>query len=272
MPFFRIFQKSSPVLQGALSGSFLLFSLSACGFQPLYNGQKQHEVSAKLRDVYVSSIPERFGQQVRLSLQQNLAGSGPEDPHGYTLNVYPGISSEAIGINQDNTSGRTRSIGTARWELLTISNNPVKLAEGNATTIDGYTVTYEQNIAQTLNDETVKGRIAKNLADEITQQLATWFNLHETDLAKQEADAIKAKEKATAANQIETTNKPERPRYLISGMVPEGGSGSAYQEAGPDGLPAMATGRTSYNPLDTSAINQLHNSEDIGTPSSSTTP
>ncbi|MDN6714351.1 MAG: hypothetical protein L0L41_07020, partial [Acetobacter sp.] len=155
--------------------------LSGCGFKPLYGEEKGAvDVTAELKDIYVANIPQRFGQQIRLALQSQMAGDGPEDPRKYKLVVQPTISGEAIDIHGDNTTGRTRMLATAHWQLLTIEQTPQLITQGYAQTLDGYTNTYEQYFAQTLNMESTMGRSAQALGEQITQQVATWFKTHAT--------------------------------------------------------------------------------------------
>lgn len=204
--------------------------LSGCGFKPLYGNSTNVDVNDELQKIYVPVLSNRYGQLMRQSLQENLAGAGPENPKTYELDVSPGLSEEAIDIHQDNSSGRARMTGNAHWVLKTISINPVVLAQGDAQTIDGYTVTYEQYFAQTLNDETAQARVAKNLANEVTQQVATWFRNNKSYQTK--------------------TKTPQTPKatYMLPSMNPSS-TGAATQSTGVDGVPAMATGRNTMIPV-----------------------
>lgn len=218
------FLKTSSVLLG------IGVLLSGCGFKPLYGNTASLDVNDELQKIYVPVLSDRYGQLVRQSLQESLAGAGPENPKTYELDVFPSLSEEAIDIHYDNSSGRARMVGNAHWILKTISINPVVLAQGDAQTIDGYTVTYEQYFAQNLNDETAQVRVAKNLANEVTQQVATWFKNN---------DAYQTK-----------TKTPQTPKatYMLPSMNP-GSNGAATQGTGVDGMPAMATGRNTMIPV-----------------------
>ncbi|WP_408736614.1 hypothetical protein [Acetobacter sicerae] len=201
--------------------------LSGCGFHALYEDTKQHPgVSEKMKRVYIASIPDRFGQMTRLALQQEFAGAGPEDPDGYTLQVNPSMELESIDVHEDNTSGRMRAVGRAHWSLYTVEQSPRLLAQGETTTMDGINNTFEQYFAQNLNMETLQARIAKTLAESVTQQVAIWF---ETQVAG-------------AAN-----NKPAAVFYPNTDLMPRSDTEQPVDRAGPDGVPAMATGRLDPN-------------------------
>lgn len=203
--------------------------LSGCGFKPLYGEEKGGvDTSSELKEVYVANIAERFGQQLRLALQAQMASDGPEDPHKYKLVVQPSLSAEAIDIHGDNTTGRTRMLATARWQLLTIEATPQVLAQGNTQTMDGYTTTYEQYFAMTMNMENTEGRIAQTLGGQITQQVATWFKTHAPPATLPE-------------------NRPKT-FYPSPNVIPEADQGAPMEQEGADAIPDMATGRV---PIDT---------------------
>lgn len=203
--------------------------LSGCGFRPLYGEEKGVvDTSDELKDVYVANIPSRFGQQTRLALQSQMASDGPEEPHKYKLVVQPSLSAEAIDIHGDNTSGRTRMLASATWRLVSIEANPRLLAQGSTQAMDGYTSSYEQYFAQTLNMESTEARMAQALGEQVTQQVATWFKTHATP--------------AAAPN--------DRPKafYPSPNGIPESEKAAPTEQEGADAIPDMATGRA---PIDT---------------------
>ncbi|WP_236646442.1 LPS assembly lipoprotein LptE [Aristophania vespae] len=197
-------------------------SLGGCGFQPLYGNQGTQSIDAsnELKRVYVANIPTRFGQTMRLALQKDMAGDGPEKPDGYTLKVNGSASFEAVDIHLDNTSGRSRLVGRAQWKLYSVEEQPKLLAQGFARTLDGYNPNIQQYFAQSLNDETALKRVSENLAHDITQQVAIWLK----------------------ANISLGPDKTTPRRYLDVDEMQDGHSGR-YRFLDSDGFPAMATGR-----------------------------
>lgn len=217
-----------PVRHPAVLGIVLL--LAGCGFSPMYKTTGKHigadgkptvtDVLAELKEVYVPIIKERYGQQLRQFLQQDLSGASPENPTRYALQIRTYLMNEAVDIHADNTSGRTRTTAFAHWQLYLLGDNPRLLAGGDASVVDGTNNTYEQYFALTLNLETVRTRVAKNMADQVTQQVATWFRTHATPAVD-----------GSVAGQ-------NQPRYVDpNNQMPS-------QQPGADGLPALATGRT----------------------------
>lgn len=224
----RSFRSFAAFSLTALPLLVLPLALSGCGFHPLYGTQGSASETApedQLRRIYVANIPDRTGQLVRLALQERMAGAGPENPDGYTLNVSPGIGAEAIDIHGDNTSGRVRVNAHAHWMLYTVAQEPVLLAQGDASTMDGYTSTFEQYFAQSLNQETVTARVAQALAEQITQQVSIWFRTH------------------TQA----PTKRDQGPKayYPSPNAIPDSERQAPMDQEGADAIPNMATGRDS---------------------------
>lgn len=206
-----------------IAAVFPVLLLAGCGFQPLYKEQSSGtSVSDELKRIYVAGIPDRDGQMFRLALQQHMAGAGPEEPDGYVLRANLSIGQEAIDIHSDNTSGRTRMNGAAHWELYTVAEHPQFVASGDAATMDGMEVTYQQMFAQSMNTETVHARVAETLAAEVTQQVAIWFRNH---------------------TQAPVAPKETPTYYPRSDAIPDSNNQQPVEAAGPDGMPAMATGR-----------------------------
>ncbi|RBM06147.1 LPS assembly lipoprotein LptE [Novacetimonas cocois] len=221
----------------SLAAAALLVMVGGCGFSPMYKTTGKHlgpdgrptvtDVAAELQQVYVPRITERYGQQLRQFLQQDLGGAGPENPTRYSLSIRTYMMNEAVDIHSDNTSGRTRTTAFAHWQLYTIGATPHLLAQGDANIIDGVNNTYEQYFALSLNLETVRTRVAKNMAEEITQQVAIWFRTH----AKPATDGSDADQ--------------NQPRFIDPDSMPNVDNNQMpSQRPGPDGLPALATGRS----------------------------
>ncbi|WP_195804971.1 hypothetical protein [Oecophyllibacter saccharovorans] len=233
---------------GLASVSLVCIPLGGCGFKPLYGHARgtNSTVSAQMQNVFVANTGGgRFGQVLRLGLQQEMAGPSSAPPSGYTLNAWGNVSFEAIDIHEDNTSGRMRMLGTANWQLFTVGVHPKLLAQGHTSTLDGFNPLIDQTFAQTLNAETGTERVAKNLAHQISEQVAIWFRSHQS------------------LGAIDTAH-PEM--YLNAADT--GSGGARYQQLGADGFPAAATGRTSGQSTDATltAMPDIDTGGPAGTP------
>jgi len=168
-----------------LSSSRNLFALAAigaiagCGFSPLYgNGPDSTPVAQQLDEVAVANIPERTGQMLRESLQDQLEAAGAPTVQHYTLNVAYSIAGQAVGIQEDTSASRIRVIATASWSLSPIGQPGERLTAGQATTEDALNVIDEQYFAQELESTTLDQQLADEIAAQITSQVAVYFKSH----------------------------------------------------------------------------------------------
>jgi LPS-assembly lipoprotein len=163
-----------------------------------------------------------------LALQQRLAGTSDAAPQGYTLAVSLSISGEAVGINGDNSAQRTRMVGRAHWMLSSVAPAPITVTSGDARVVDGFNIINEQYFASSIASDTTQQRLANNLADIVTTQIATWFIGHKAPVNAQ--------------------GRPVPAPTLAPSNVPGNSSESPLSTPGEDGLPAMAIGRGQPNP------------------------
>lgn len=166
-----------PGRRAALLG-LLPLGLAACGFKPVYApvalgkpGVAQKELAA----VAVDAIPDRPGQLLRQALQARL-GSGSGVVPQYELVVGYGISGEGIGIQPDASTSRIRVVGSASWTLRTQTPDHAAVSHGAARSLDDYNVLDQQYFASDLENELTQRRLAEAIADQITIQLAAFFN------------------------------------------------------------------------------------------------
>lgn len=152
-------------------------SLGGCGFQPVYMPTASGKMGAAprgLQTVFVAVISERPGQELRQALQQRF-GSDNGTPSEYDLQVSFGIVGEGIAIQQNDLATRIRMIGNATWSLRAHDPRRTVLTSGSARYIDGLNLFDAEYFAADLETEAVQQRIAGQIADQITIQLATWF-------------------------------------------------------------------------------------------------
>ncbi len=156
----------------------LLLALASCGFTPLYGTADNTSVATQLDTVEVQNIPDRPGQLLRQSLQDQLYTAGAPTVQHYILNVNYSIASQGIGIQQDTAVTRNRFIATASWSLAPIGTPGAALTSGQASTEDAENVIDQQYFALTLESTTINQQLANTIAAQITAQLAAYFKTH----------------------------------------------------------------------------------------------
>lgn len=153
--------------------------LAGCGFRPVF-GRRDHESDSVaelgLAQIAVGLIPDRAGQLLRNALQERFERSGISRPRKYDLSVTYNISSEGVGIRQDFSASRVRYVARASYTLTAQDASRTTLTTGAARALDGLDVYFEQFFAQDLETEAVQRRVAEVIADQITLQLASYFD------------------------------------------------------------------------------------------------
>lgn len=151
-------------------------ALSGCGFRPVYMPRETGAggSQAQLGTVRIAQIGDRSGQLLRQELQARMdRGEGLAKKYELVVNFV--LSSEVIGIQSDTSASRIRYVGTGAWSLKTIGIDQKVITTGTTRVLDGLNILDQQYFEADLTSETVIRRIATNLADNITLQLAAYF-------------------------------------------------------------------------------------------------
>lgn len=153
--------------------------LGGCGFHPLYASNADGTAgpaAAGLAAINIGLIPERSGQLLRQALQERFERNGLAEARRYDLNVSFSVAGAAIAIQPDSSNAYNRLVGTASYQLIAQDPNRTVLTTGTARAVDGLQVFDQQLFAMQLETEAVTQRVAQAVADEITQQLAAYFD------------------------------------------------------------------------------------------------
>ena len=156
-------------------------SLAGCGFTPLYGNSGPAAgatVQQQMDEVAVGIIPDRTGQLLRQSLQDQLQVAGAPSQELYTLSVTYNIAEQGIGVQQDTSTTRNRFIATASWSLSPIGSPQTPLIKGQASTEDALNIIDQQYFAPTLETSTVDQQLATEIAAQISTQVAAYFKTH----------------------------------------------------------------------------------------------
>ena len=153
--------------------------LAGCGFHPVYAptaGGNPSAAIAGLAEIQIGLIPERRGQLLREDLLARFRRDGTSVARRYDLTITYTIDGENIGIQRDNTSSRARLVGLASWSLTAQDPKRTQLAAGTARQVDGYNIFINQYFAADMENDAVRRRMTEAIADQITLQLAAWFD------------------------------------------------------------------------------------------------
>ena len=153
-------------------------ALAGCGFQPVYMptasgrpGPAERELAA----INVNLIADRPGMLLRQALQDRFEGAGSATAQRYDLAVNFWITGSALGIQPNATVTRVRLIGHATWTLHAQDLARTNIINGSARAADAENILDTQYFAADLENETIQKRLAGEVADQITLQLAAFF-------------------------------------------------------------------------------------------------
>lgn len=159
-----------------------VLALGGCGFRPVYApgaAKGTTGAAAGLSQINVVLIPERPGQLLRQDLMERFDRGDGSVNHRFDLQVSLSISSDQLSIQPNNTNTRTRMSATARWVLLAQDAERRTVTSGVARTVDGFdNIDLQYFYSDTTNDSATR-RMTSALADQITTQIASFFNTHD---------------------------------------------------------------------------------------------
>ncbi len=150
----------------------LCFALAGCGFHPLY---VRSNLAPQLSSIYVESIPERDGYELRNTLIDLLNSDGETAGKAYRLKIVLNENSQGIALQNDATITRYNTILEARYTLSDTRGNV--LTTGNQTELSAYNVVQSPYATLVAAQDSTK-RAAQDMAQRIQLDLGVWFRDH----------------------------------------------------------------------------------------------
>ncbi len=160
-----------------------LLALSGCGFRPLYAGRDRGELNVDLAAIKVSTIPNRIGQLMAISLRDGLNPTGTKVQQRYTLNVQLSEYRVDVGYRSDGTTSRSQITMTANFSLLAV-NSEIKepLLTGTSRAVSAFDVEVD-DYATTVAQHSAEERSLNQLSDDIQIRLAIYVKEHRATTA-----------------------------------------------------------------------------------------
>lgn len=162
---------------------FLLLSVSACGFQPLY-GKGGSTQNTLLAGVKIDPIPNRIGQEFRITLEGDLnpGGTVPANP-SYRLHATLGISEGAVNVARDGTISRYNVNMESAYKLYRVSDNSL-VTSGALRHVSSYNNITNQYFSTYVAQEDASRRGIKELSEMYRQRLAAYLTSDPSVLPK----------------------------------------------------------------------------------------
>jgi LPS-assembly lipoprotein len=152
----------------------MLPALAGCGFQPVYGPYSAAPVvNEDMAAIRVATIEDRMGQQLRLLLEERLQGGRPPIKPSYTLTVKTSTGYTDSGIRRDDTATRARVTVEASYTVHARDQEGI-LTSGRARSIAAYDL-LEANYASVIAERDAQNQAAREIADQIVAQVASYF-------------------------------------------------------------------------------------------------
>ncbi|HLN25914.1 MAG TPA: LPS assembly lipoprotein LptE [Patescibacteria group bacterium] len=177
---------------------FLLLSLTACGFRPLY-GTKSVDPGtvAELASVSIRPLDDRQGQMIHNALLTRFNPRGEPLKPRYDLWVTYTVSEGQSALRTDDTATRNTLFFAVTYRLL---EKGVAIVIGNVTKQVSYDF-LTQHYADVSADEDMRRRASEMLAEEVRNRIAAYFIRNAEMKAETAKKAAATKTPATGATQ-----------------------------------------------------------------------
>ncbi|ESQ91628.1 hypothetical protein [Asticcacaulis benevestitus] len=146
------------------------FSLSGCGFVPLY---AQQGLTVNLAQIDIDAPQTRTGYFVEQELRNRLA-SDDSTQKLYKLVISMKEQHYAIGYRVDDTSTRSEITSQIAYKLINVSTKAVILQDAFSET-----VTYDTSVSPftgVISQQDAQKRIASSISQKIQTNLALYFH------------------------------------------------------------------------------------------------
>ena len=155
-----------------------MLALGGCGFHPLYAGRDRGELDVDLAAIKVTTIPNRIGQLMAISLRDGLNPTGARVPQRYTLDVKLSEYRVDVGFRSDGTASRSQITMSASFSLRALgAETKVPLLSGSTRAISAFDVQTD-DYATTVAQHSAEERSLNQLSDDIQTRLAIYVRDH----------------------------------------------------------------------------------------------
>jgi len=163
---------SRRVRPAALALAWCLLA-SACGFEPMYGEHRGQAVQADLQTVYIASIPNRAGQELRRYLLDRIH-NGDQTPRPlYQLEISLIEQRQFYGIQRDTSATYARFVVTGYYVLRDIKSQQAILS-GNSTAYSSYNIAADPfNSIVAEND--ARDRAVRTLGDDLIVRVSLYL-------------------------------------------------------------------------------------------------
>jgi LPS-assembly lipoprotein len=154
--------------------AFAGLTLSACGFRPLYaSGPDGTGPGDAMAAIFVESIPERVGYQLRNHLLDRFGATGRSEGAAYRLKVTLREQRLGVAIRPNASITRYNYTLEARYDLFRTGGTEA-VKSGNVSALAAYNVATSP-YATVIAEQDASDRAAGDIAERLRVELAVFF-------------------------------------------------------------------------------------------------
>ena len=157
---------------------FVIPTLSACGFAPVYGTHKQNNETPApqivFNDIAIAIIPDREGQYLRNALIDRLYSQGKPINPRYTLRVAP-INEKIYDFDITQDSEATRRQLRLNSVMVLINNETKQAILSREITAIASNNILESEFSTLVTEQNARDNALDDLARQIERQLALYF-------------------------------------------------------------------------------------------------
>ncbi|WP_419903190.1 LPS assembly lipoprotein LptE [Kiloniella sp.] len=159
----------------SLSLVFAFITLSACGFQPIYqkNSESGYSSNQYLQTIRIDALPDRPGQILHNMLRDRMNPLGQPRQPLYNLKNRITETTKDLAVRLDNTTSRTNLTILSEYQLVRLSDQKVVFSGKSRSTnsFDELDDPYTNLVAE----DTARKRVLRQVADDISLQIGAYF-------------------------------------------------------------------------------------------------
>jgi len=158
-----------------------LFSLTACGFEPIYGAGTRSVFETDMREIEISPIENRIGQQLRSELEQRITPKGRARISKYILKVTLSESKQGLAVKKSEIATRANLTFRASYNISRKIGGEV-LTSGSSRMVTSYNI-LTKTFATLLAEKDARKRAVREISVDITSKVAAFFKLNRDKLA-----------------------------------------------------------------------------------------
>lgn len=152
----------------------LTSALAACGFHPLYGTLGGGApMAAALHSIYVETIPDRVGYQLRNDLIDQFNSQSSPAGAAYRLQIELKSDEKGLALQENTSITRYSYRLTAHYQLLAAGSTTV-LKKGDVHSLASYNVV-QSPYATVAADKDAQDRAVADIAERLRTELAVYF-------------------------------------------------------------------------------------------------